>query len=69
MSHVFHQDVFRMCGAKAYRRVFLFDKGVLICKKKEDGLLVVKAAIKVRVQARSYGHLVVKASIKVRGQI
>ncbi|XP_044008468.1 putative uncharacterized protein DDB_G0282133 isoform X2 [Aphidius gifuensis] len=36
---------FRMRGAKAPRHAFLFDKMLLLTKKKEDGLLVYKAHI------------------------
>ncbi|XP_016905765.1 uncharacterized protein LOC107993710 isoform X2 [Apis cerana] len=36
---------FRMRGAKAPRHVFLFDRMLLLTKKKEDGLLVYKAHI------------------------
>lgn len=38
---------FRMRGAKAPRHVFLFDRMLLLTKKKEDGLLVYKAHIMV----------------------
>ena len=34
-----------MCGAKAHRTIFLFEKGILIAKKKEDGNLLVKGFI------------------------
>ena len=36
-----------MSGAKALRHVFLFDKMVLITKKKEEGILGYKAHINV----------------------
>ncbi len=39
--------MFRMHGAKAYRHLFLFKKGVLIAKKKEDGGLLIKGSIMV----------------------
>lgn len=39
---------FRMRGAKAPRHAFLFDRMLLLTKKKEDGLLVYKAHIVVR---------------------
>lgn len=39
---------FRMRGAKAPRHAFLFDRMLLLTKKKEDGLLVYKAHIMVR---------------------
>jgi hypothetical protein len=38
---------FRAYGAKAVRHVFLFDKMVLITKKKEDGILCYKNHIMV----------------------
>lgn len=38
---------FRMRGAKAPRHAFLFDRMLLLTKKKEDGLLVYKAHIMV----------------------
>ena len=41
------QDGFRMHGAKALRHVFLFEKGILMAKKKEDGNLLVKDSIMV----------------------
>ena len=39
------QDTFRMSGAKGHRHVFLFEKGIIIAKKKEDGTLNCKASI------------------------
>ncbi|CAD1468489.1 unnamed protein product, partial [Heterotrigona itama] len=39
---------FRMRGAKAPRHAFLFDRMILLTKKKEDGLLVYKAHIMAR---------------------
>ncbi|KAL3872982.1 hypothetical protein ACJMK2_036147 [Sinanodonta woodiana] len=36
---------FRMYGAKASRQMFLFEKGVIIAKRKEDGMLSCKAFI------------------------
>lgn len=39
---------FRMRGAKAPRHAFLFDRMLLLAKKKEDGLLMYKAHIMVR---------------------
>ncbi|CAH1791234.1 unnamed protein product [Owenia fusiformis] len=39
------EDTFRMCGAKAFRHVFLFEKTLLITKKREEGMLSCKAAI------------------------
>lgn len=39
---------FRMRGAKAPRHAFLFDRMLLLTKKKEDGLLVYKAHIMVQ---------------------
>lgn len=47
-TYVDFQDTFRMSGAKALRQLFLFEKCVLICKKKEDGNLVAKSHIMVR---------------------
>lgn len=41
---------FRMRGAKAPRHAFLFDRMLLLTKKKEDGLLVYKAHIMVRIE-------------------
>ena len=41
------QDKFRMCGAKAFRHIFLFNKAVLVAKRKADGILIVKAFIMV----------------------
>jgi len=38
---------FRVAGAKALRHIFLFDKVLLITKKKEEGVLGYKAHIKV----------------------
>lgn len=38
---------FRMRGAKAPRHAFLFDRMLLLTKKKEDGVLVYKAHIMV----------------------
>lgn len=40
---------FRMRGAKAPRHAFLFEKMLLLTKKREDGLLVYKSHIMVRV--------------------
>lgn len=40
---------FRMRGAKAPRHAFLFDRMILLTKKKEDGLLVYKAHIMVHI--------------------
>ena len=37
-----------MYGAKAYRHIFLMERGLLIAKKKEDGNLMCKATIMVR---------------------
>ena len=42
------QDTFRMHGAKAYRHLYLFEKVLIIAKKKEDGNLLVKESIQVR---------------------
>ncbi|XP_074657929.1 uncharacterized protein LOC141910927 isoform X2 [Tubulanus polymorphus] len=39
------EDTFRMYGAKAYRHLFLFEKTLLITKRKEDGSLSCKACI------------------------
>ncbi|CAI9723832.1 Pleckstrin homology domain-containing family G member 1,Pleckstrin homology domain-containing family G [Octopus vulgaris] len=36
---------FRLCGTKTYRHVFLFEKAVLIAKKKEEGMLSCKTFI------------------------
>ncbi|KAK7104177.1 uncharacterized protein [Littorina saxatilis] len=36
---------FRVYGAKASRQVFLFEKGILITKKKEGGMLTCKACV------------------------
>lgn len=44
---------FRMRGAKAPRHAFLFDRMLLLTKKKEDGLLVYKAHIMVQLQLPS----------------
>jgi len=41
------QDKFRMCGARAFRHVFLFKRAIIIAKKKAEGLLLVKAFIMV----------------------
>ena len=41
------EGTFRMYGAKALRHVFLFDKMLLIAKKKEDGILIYKSFIMV----------------------
>ena len=43
----FFQGSFRMFGVKASRLVFLFSKGVIIAKRKEDGMLGCKAYIPV----------------------
>ncbi|GAB1599962.1 rhoGEF domain-containing protein gxcJ-like isoform X2 [Argonauta hians] len=37
---------FRLCGTKTHRHVFLFEKAVLIAKKKEEGMLSCKTFIK-----------------------
>lgn len=37
-----------MCGAKALRRLFLFEKAILLTKEREDGVLLVKSFILVR---------------------
>ena len=42
------EGAFRMYGAKAPRHVFLLDKMLLICKRKEDGTLGYKAHIMVK---------------------
>jgi hypothetical protein len=42
------QDKFRVCGAKALRHIFLFNKAVLVAKRKADGILIVKAFIMVK---------------------
>ncbi|XP_078000984.1 uncharacterized protein LOC144453544 isoform X2 [Glandiceps talaboti] len=39
------EDVFRMAGARADRFVFLFEKALLIGKRREDGLISIKAII------------------------
>ncbi|XP_070576573.1 uncharacterized protein [Ptychodera flava] len=39
------EDVFRMVGARADRFLFLFEKALLIGKKREDGLISIKAVI------------------------
>ncbi|ELT93886.1 hypothetical protein CAPTEDRAFT_107186 [Capitella teleta] len=39
------EDVFRMHGAKGWRQIFLFEKNILLTKKKEDGTLLFKDAI------------------------
>lgn len=39
------EDKFRLCGAKVERSVFLFEKAVLIAKRKEEGDMIVKAFI------------------------
>lgn len=41
------EGTFRMSGAKALRHAFLFDKILLITKKKEEGILGYKAHIMV----------------------
>ena len=41
------QDKFKFCGCKTYRYLFLFEKGLLIAKRKEDGSFQVKASIMV----------------------
>ena len=42
------QDDFRMHGAKAGRHLYLFEKVLIITKRKEDGDLLVKESIQVR---------------------
>ena len=42
------QGSFRVYGAKASRQVFLFEKDILISKKKEGGMLGCKAQVQVR---------------------
>jgi hypothetical protein len=39
------QGSFRIYGAKTSRQVFLFEKGVLIGKRKEDGMLSCRVMI------------------------
>lgn len=41
------QGPFRVYGAKASRQVFLFEREILISKKKEGGMLGCKASIQV----------------------
>ena len=41
------QSSFRMYGAKTSRHVFLFEKGVLIAKRKENSMLNCKIFIEV----------------------
>ena len=41
------QGSFRVYGAKASRQVFLFERGILISKKKEAGMLTCKAFVPV----------------------
>lgn len=41
------QNQFRVQGAKASRQIFLFEKGLLIAKKREDGYFVCKGNIMV----------------------
>ena len=41
------QDVFRLQGARAERYLYLFEKELLIGKKREDGLINVKTHISV----------------------
>jgi len=36
-----------MCGARAFRHVFLFKRAIIIAKKKAEGILLVKAFIMV----------------------
>jgi len=36
-----------MCGARAFRHVFLFKRAIIIAKRKAEGLLLVKAFIMV----------------------
>lgn len=43
------EGAFRMSGAKALRHIFLFDKILLITKKKEEGVLGYKAHIDVSI--------------------
>lgn len=44
---VFWQGAFHVYGAKTSRQVFLFEKGVVIAKKKEDAMLSCKIFIQV----------------------
>jgi len=37
-----------MHGAKSFRHVYLFEKGLIICKKMEDGAMSCKTVIMVR---------------------
>jgi hypothetical protein len=36
-----------MCGARERRHIFLFDKALLVAKKKSDGSLLIKVFIEV----------------------
>lgn len=48
------EGTFRVAGAKALRHVFLFDKMLLITKKKEEAILGYKAHIMVSRGARTW---------------
>lgn len=41
-----------MHGAKSFRHVYLFEKGVIICKKREDGAMSCKTSIMVSLMHR-----------------
>ena len=58
------QDVFRMHGAKAWRHLFLFEKGLLLTKKKEDGNLLVKDSIMVNIHGNQLHFTTMVASKK-----
>ena len=47
VSSFFSQDVFRMQGARAERYLYLFEKVLLIGKRREDGLISIKTHISV----------------------
>ena len=38
-----------MHGAKSFRHIYLFEKGLIICKKREDGAMSCKTTIMVSI--------------------
>ena len=48
-----------MHGAKSFRHVYLFEKGVIICKKREDGAMSCKTSIMVSNCALLWGEVIV----------
>ena len=49
-----------MHGAKSFRHVYLFEKGVIICKKREDGAMSCKTSIMVSHCALLWGEVIVQ---------